>query len=105
MGAVDNETFLLCCLQHTTDPKIDLAAVAKDLGYASATVVGNRLRSLRKKLQSEKDEKQKEPEVSKEKKDTETKPKPAASSKPKRSAKRKRTSRDDENETTPDDSN
>ncbi|KAF3907967.1 hypothetical protein ABW21_db0208344 [Orbilia brochopaga] len=93
--SVDNETFLLCCLEHVQDLKIDMAAVAKDLGYASATAAGNRLRNMRKKLESDKGGKQTEAVAPKDEKETDAKPKTTA--KP-RGKKRKKSSSADLNE-------
>ncbi|KAK6354861.1 hypothetical protein TWF696_003992 [Orbilia brochopaga] len=94
-SGADNETFLLCCLEHVQDLKIDFAAVAKDLGYSSATAAGNRLRNMRRKIQSDKGEKQKEAPALKGEKDIDTKPKTAKIA---RGTKRKKTASADEND-------
>ncbi|KAF3092354.1 hypothetical protein TWF569_004920 [Orbilia oligospora] len=57
-NSVSDQEFLLRCIEHVHgDLKINFDKVAKDLGYASAAVAANRMRSLRKKLQEKRDEK------------------------------------------------
>ncbi|KAK6526926.1 hypothetical protein TWF281_010122 [Arthrobotrys megalospora] len=85
-GAISNEEFLLRCIEHG-DFKINFAAVAKDLGYASATVAANRMRTLRAKLQEKRQAKEAEggTQAKKEKENGEANEKPKA----KRGRKRK----------------
>ncbi|KAF3909777.1 hypothetical protein AA313_de0210453 [Arthrobotrys entomopaga] len=62
-SAVTDEEFLLCCIEHAKNVKIDFAAVAKDLGYASDKVAGNRMRAIKKKIEAKKSETNDSPSV------------------------------------------
>ncbi|KAK6512226.1 hypothetical protein TWF481_001117 [Arthrobotrys musiformis] len=65
--------------------KINFAEVAKDLGYASATVAANRMRNLRKRLQEKREAKESKGDTQAKPKAKETDEKPKA----KRGKKRK----------------
>ncbi|EPS41963.1 hypothetical protein H072_4058 [Dactylellina haptotyla CBS 200.50] len=54
--AISDEEFLLLCIKHAENIKINYTAVVRDLGYSSDKVASNRMRNLRKKLQSSKQE-------------------------------------------------
>ncbi|KAK6538920.1 hypothetical protein TWF694_010474 [Orbilia ellipsospora] len=52
--SVSDKEFLLCCIEHAKDIKIDYSAVAKDLGYSSNVAAANRMRAIKKKIEAKK---------------------------------------------------